>query len=163
MFGANKEVKDYQAQKKKIKIIVRKEKEELLRQRLEQQSIQKEQALKRRQEAKQTFRLKAASFELNSSHLSAQAKLNIANIAKEIKKIKYKFVTAEGHTDSTGGDDQNTVLSQFRAQAVAHELLLNGIPKEKIRFIGLGSSIPISDNMTPAGREKNRRAEIFVE
>jgi predicted outer membrane repeat protein len=130
---------------------------------LELERKQKQEAKTRRLRAKQTFRLMAASFPSNNSQLSAQAKANIANIAKQIKSTKYNLITAEGHSDNVGSDERNVKLSQARAKSVAQELLKNGIPKEKIKYIGLGSKIPLAPNSTPHRKPKNRRAEIFVE
>jgi outer membrane protein OmpA-like peptidoglycan-associated protein len=117
----------------------------------------------RRRNAKKTFRLIAASFQPNSALLSPQAKETITKIADEIKTMQYTLITIEGHADITGTDIENIVLSHLRAQAIASELIKNAIPKEKIKSVGLSSNIPIADNTTIQGRQKNRRAEIFVE
>jgi outer membrane protein OmpA-like peptidoglycan-associated protein len=121
------------------------------------------QAQSRRRNAKKTFRLIAASFQPNSAQLSPQAKETITKIADEIKTMHYALITIEGHADITGTDIENIVLSHFRAQTIASELIKNAIPKEKIKSVGLSSNIPIADNTTIQGRQKNRRAEIFVE
>jgi outer membrane protein OmpA-like peptidoglycan-associated protein len=125
--------------------------------------LQKELAAQRRQNAQKTFRLQAASFPANSARLSPQARANIRKMAMEVRKLNYKLITVEGHTDTSGNAQTNTILSQTRAQSVANELIRNGIPSAKVKFIGMGSSMPIADNITPAGRNRNRRAEVFVE
>jgi predicted outer membrane repeat protein len=124
---------------------------------------QRELANQRRKNAKKTFRLKAASFNANSATLSPQAINNIAKMAQELKKMSYRLITVEGHTDTSGSYELNVMLSQARAQAVIQELIRNGIPKAKLKFIGLGPTMPIAPNSTPTGRTQNRRAEIFVE
>src|SRR4051794_3599897 len=68
----------------------------------------------------------------------------------------------EGHTDSTGTDDFNQRLSQQRADSVRNFLIGQGLAFDWITAIGLGKTMPISDNGTSAGRQKNRRVEIIV-
>ena len=68
----------------------------------------------------------------------------------------------EGHTDNTGGAAMNTELSLKRAMTVRDYLIAQGVPASSIDVAGLGLSMPIGDNGTMAGRERNRRVEIVV-
>ncbi len=67
-----------------------------------------------------------------------------------------------GHTDSTGGDEHNQVLSVNRAQSVADFLIAQGLAAERVRVQGLGADYPIADNATRGGRQLNRRTEIIL-
>ncbi len=67
-----------------------------------------------------------------------------------------------GHTDSTGGDDHNRILSVNRAQAVADFLITQGLVSEKIRVQGFGADYPLANNSTDDGRAANRRTEIIL-
>ncbi len=67
-----------------------------------------------------------------------------------------------GHTDSTGGDEHNQVLSVNRAQSVADFLIAQGLAAERVRVQGLGADYPIADNATGEGRQLNRRTEIIL-
>ncbi len=67
-----------------------------------------------------------------------------------------------GHTDSTGGDEHNQVLSVNRAQSVADFLVAQGLGAERVRVQGLGADYPIADNATREGRQLNRRTEIIL-
>ncbi len=71
-------------------------------------------------------------------------------------------VSVSGHTDNKGNERHNVTLSAHRAEEVAHYLITKGVPDEKIIFEGFGSSRPISENDTEAGRGKNRRVEILI-
>jgi outer membrane protein OmpA-like peptidoglycan-associated protein len=155
--------KKIQAQKQAQKLWQAEQRETQKRRQQELERKQKQQAQERRKAAQKSFRVKAASFGANSAQLSPNAKSNIKKMAKEIKGMTYKFVTVEGHSDSSGSEKRNLQLSKSRAIAVANELSNAGIPKEKIRYISLSSQIPIATNKTPEGRTQNRRAEIFVE
>lgn len=68
----------------------------------------------------------------------------------------------EGHTDSTGSDELNQKLSEQRADAVRGYLVEQGLTDTAVTALGLGKSMPVADNDTAAGRQKNRRVEIIV-
>ncbi|MCU0692543.1 MAG: OmpA family protein [Polyangiaceae bacterium] len=108
---------------------------------------------------------------LSGSVLFATAKSELLPIAKEkldevVKALTdqgYGGIIVEGHTDSRGRADANQTLSLQRAEAVRTHLVSRGIPSEKIRAVGLGSSRPVADNATAEGRANNRRVELIVE
>ena len=83
----------------------------------------------------------------------------IAAVLVEFPELK---VRVEGHTDSTGRDETNLVLSQQRAEAVLGALVERGIAAERLTAAGLGKAKPIASNETQAGRSQNRRVEIYV-
>jgi len=72
-------------------------------------------------------------------------------------------IVAEGHTDSTGTIAHNEKLSQDRALStvkyINNKLLLR---QQLITTRGWGSNKPLAGNGTPAGRQLNRRVEIFI-
>jgi outer membrane protein OmpA-like peptidoglycan-associated protein len=53
--------------------------------------------------------------------------------------------------------------SQDRANAVAHELIREGIPANKVLVDAVGDSQPVYYESMPKGEEGNRRAEIFLQ
>jgi len=67
-----------------------------------------------------------------------------------------------GHTDSVGRRDDNKTLSVNRARAVMGYLVNTGIPASTISFDGMGQDQPVADNSSDAGRQQNRRVEIYV-
>lgn len=71
-----------------------------------------------------------------------------------------KKIVLVGFADSTGDPTTNQRLSENRAKAAAGELEAQGIAVKDT--LGFGQELPIRDNATEAGREKNRRVEIFV-
>jgi outer membrane protein OmpA-like peptidoglycan-associated protein len=68
----------------------------------------------------------------------------------------------EGHTDSTGGDELNQRLSEQRAESVRQYLVGENLDASSLTAKGYGKTMPIADNLTAAGRQKNRRVEIIV-
>ncbi|MDR3243177.1 MAG: OmpA family protein [Elusimicrobiota bacterium] len=109
------------------------------------------------------FSLSAATFRPGSFDLTDAAKRAINRLANEIKKRPYKKIVIEGHTDASGDIQKNLVLSHKRAREVRKELYKNGIPLNKMAYIGFGPTMPIAANNTDLGRSKNRRVEIYVE
>jgi OOP family OmpA-OmpF porin len=71
-------------------------------------------------------------------------------------------VEVGGHTDNRGSNEQNTVLSQQRADAVAAALVRRGIAAARLTSKGYGPSRPIMANLTTVGRQKNRRVEFRI-
>jgi len=53
-------------------------------------------------------------------------------------------------------------LSEKRAQAVRDYLIKAGVPADRMTARGYGSTMPIDDNSTKAGRAKNRRVEFKI-
>ncbi len=78
-----------------------------------------------------------------------------AKFLKENPKIK---VEIQGHTDSSGSEKYNLILSQKRAEAVKRILVEKyGISPDRIVAKGYGESQPIAPNDTEEGKAKNRR------
>src|SRR5919106_1044545 len=70
----------------------------------------------------------------------------------------------EGNTDSTGSAAGNLTLSERRALSVKNYIVKNfpNIPPTRFQTIGRGSSNPVAENTTEAGRQQNRRTDIKV-
>ena len=65
-----------------------------------------------------------------------------------------------GHTDGSGGEEENKRLSQRRASAVRLSLAGRGVDRARMDAVGYGESDPIADNDTDEGRARNRRTEF---
>jgi outer membrane protein OmpA-like peptidoglycan-associated protein len=68
----------------------------------------------------------------------------------------------EGYTDSSGREEVNLALSQARAEAVREALMKRGVGGGRIEATGYGEARPIADNATRAGRDRNRRIELYL-
>jgi outer membrane protein OmpA-like peptidoglycan-associated protein len=68
----------------------------------------------------------------------------------------------EGHTDATGSDELNQKLSEQRAEGVREYLVKQGLAAGAITAKGFGKTVPVAENTTAAGRQKNRREELVV-
>jgi len=72
------------------------------------------------------------------------------------------YLKVSGHTDNSGNRDFNVSLSEARAKEVAFYLFENGFPSKQIDYTGYADLMPIADNATEEGMEKNRRVTIEV-
>jgi outer membrane protein OmpA-like peptidoglycan-associated protein len=119
----------------------------------------------RRREAKtlKEFSLSASVFKSDGFTLTSRGKKIIKLQADEIKKLKYKTITVEGHTSAGGSRKANLTLSRKRAKSVYDEFAARSIPAKKIKYAGFGGDLPASGGETRDGRLANRRVDVFVE
>src|SRR5688572_16723433 len=101
-------------------------------------------------------------FNTNSADLRPQSQTDIRTLAATLKKYGDTNVIVEGHTDNTGSDAINQPLSERRAQSVANYTIAQGVEASRITTQGFGSSKPVADNTTEAGKQANRRVEIAI-
>jgi len=66
-----------------------------------------------------------------------------------------------GFSDGSGPPDANVILSRQRAETIAHELALRGVPAANIE--GMGAAMPLAPNTTEIDRQRNRRVEVWLE
>ena len=71
-------------------------------------------------------------------------------------------IEISGHTDNTGAESFNELLSQRRADAVVNYLLERGVQKNRLSAKGYGQSKPVDSNDNAEGRASNRRTEFEI-
>ncbi len=115
--------------------------------------------LKNAQRLSITFR-----FAKSSATLDDMARANIPRLANFLKRNTGRFtdVVLAGFTDSTGTFDANRAKALARAMAFKHALVAEGVPEAQIAVKSYGSLLPVGCNTTEAGRDKNRRVEVWV-
>jgi len=112
--------------------------------------------------AGKSYSLKNIFFETDKSELLPRSYKELNNLYLLLANNVNMKIEISGHTDSTGTETHNLLLSEARAKAVVDYLLAKGIDKSKITFKGYGSSKPIATNTTTEGRAVNRRVEFQV-
>lgn len=83
-------------------------------------------------------------------------------VAKVLQEYPDTTLQIIGHTDSTGGNELNQVLSERRAESVGSYLNQQGVKSGRLSTRGYGERRPIADNKTASGRAVNRRVEIYI-
>ncbi len=86
----------------------------------------------------------------------------LESVALVLDEYNKTLVEITGHTDSVGAAEYNQTLSENRAQSVGSYLRSQGIPQERMLTYGQGEYLPIGDNDTPSGRQRNRRVELVL-
>ena len=110
----------------------------------------------------EVFTLAGDAFGSGQAQLTAKAAASLQALGLYLKATGAGGVKVLGHTDSQGEADANQALSQRRADAVKAALADAGFSRSRISAQGQGEAAPVADNMTAAGRAKNRRVEIVV-
>ncbi|MCF0189555.1 MAG: OmpA family protein [Bacteroidaceae bacterium] len=103
-------------------------------------------------------------FATGKTNLTSSAQASLSEFAANVlNQNKDMDVAIYGHTDNTGSDAVNNPLSSNRAGAVQSYLLGKGVAASQIKEVrGFGSTSPVADNSTEAGRQQNRRVEIYL-
>jgi OmpA-OmpF porin, OOP family len=102
------------------------------------------------------------NFALNSAVLSMDARQRLDALAQKAVSAKWYMLEVAGHTDSTGSEGRNFVLSQQRADAVMQYLAVqHKIPTRRfVSPMGYGKTEAVADNRSATGRAQNRRVEV---
>ena len=79
-----------------------------------------------------------------------------------LKKNLSVKIHIEGHTDNVGSAQNNLVLSKKRAEAVKNFMISKTIGSERLNVLYFGETVPVADNSTKEGRQKNRRVEMTI-
>ncbi|MBO6573794.1 MAG: OmpA family protein [Rhodothermales bacterium] len=104
----------------------------------------------------------AILFAVDSDDLSAQSRVNLADLANSLNEYEGTEVVIAGHTDSTGPEAYNLDLSEDRAQSAALFLAEQGVDAARISISAYGETQPIASNETVEGRAQNRRVEVAI-
>jgi len=67
-----------------------------------------------------------------------------------------------GHSDHAGNQQIKLKISIARAEFAQQQLMGAGIDAAQINVSGKSDSEPVTDDITPEGNAKNRRAEIQI-
>lgn len=112
-------------------------------------------------------RFDVVQFDYNSPNIRSSEMNKINKNAKVIKekmgKDKDIKVTVKGHSCKIAKNKEyNYVLSQERAQRVANAYEKQGIPHDKIKSVGFGATMLLTDEDGMEAQSPNRRAETTL-
>ncbi len=100
-------------------------------------------------------------FESGTGNPDTKAQRDLGRLVGYLGKAgRGRALLLAGFADSVGGADANRQLSLERAKVIAAALQARGIDVLDVR--GFGSAIPVASNDTPAGRDRNRRVEVWL-
>lgn len=101
-------------------------------------------------------------FDINKADLKPDTFKTLDKVIDFLRKYPHLDIEISGHTDNTGQNPFNQVLSENRAKSVADYFILKGLSSNRISYQGFGPDRPVSSNLTPEGRALNRRVEIKI-
>lgn len=101
-------------------------------------------------------------FESNAAQLKSNSNVELNALINYLQSSPTATILIEGHTDNTGNEASNLLLSSKRAESIAQYLIHKGIGPARISTKGFGATKPIGDNNTPMGRAQNRRTSFTI-
>lgn len=108
------------------------------------------------------WRLRGLHFATDSYAIGSADEERLDAVAAVLHDNPKLRIRIEGHTDATGPEGYNQILSEKRAQAVKAYLIATGIDAGRLADTGRGESQPVASNATREGRAENRRIELSV-
>ncbi|HET6233379.1 MAG TPA: OmpA family protein [Acetobacteraceae bacterium] len=101
-------------------------------------------------------------FDWDKATLTPRAQQIIGEAAANSTKVKYTQIQVNGYTDTSGTPQYNQGLSIRRANAVAAELVRDGVPKGAISIQGFGETHLLVPTGPGVREPQNRRVEIII-
>jgi outer membrane protein OmpA-like peptidoglycan-associated protein len=109
------------------------------------------------------LRLIGLNFASGKAEIESKNFRLLSKVQNAIDGFSGAELVVEGHTDSFGSDASNRTLSQKRAESVRRYLIENmKLNKDDVSAVGYGETVPVANNETPEGRQKNRRIDIVI-
>jgi outer membrane protein OmpA-like peptidoglycan-associated protein len=97
-------------------------------------------------------------FDNGSTSLSPAANQKLDEAARLYREGSPVVMFVAGHSDSSGAEYPNLVLSAERARMVKQALVARGIPADRLQLRAMGTSLPVDPNAVLP--ENNRRVVI---
>jgi len=85
------------------------------------------------------------------------------DVGRTLGSYNQTYIDVLGHTDTTGSNEHNQLLSERRAAAVADYLATRGVARARMATRGFGETAPLYvPDDTEMKRAANRRVEIKI-
>ena len=101
-------------------------------------------------------------FDWDKATLTTRAQQVIKEAADNSTKVSYTRIEVNGYTDTSGAPQYNQGLSMRRAEAVAAELVKDGVPQGAISIQGFGETLLLVPTGPGVREPQNRRVEIII-
>jgi len=83
------------------------------------------------------------AFNNDSAALSSDARGRLDGAARLYRQAGPEVMIVSGHTDKTGDEYKNILLSARRAETVKHALVDRGVPADKLQIVAVGEAEPV--------------------
>ena len=101
-------------------------------------------------------------FDLELYSIRSEYEMNLENATQFLTRNPNRSMLVRGHTDASGSQRLNDMLSYKRAWTTKLQLIENGISPERVFVEGRSENEPVASNKTSEGRRLNRRDEFLV-
>jgi OmpA-OmpF porin, OOP family len=101
-------------------------------------------------------------FDWDKASLTDRARQIVKEAADNSTRVQYTRIEVNGYTDTSGKPQYNQGLSVRRAQAVAAELIKDGVPQTAIAVQGFGETHLLVQTGPGVREPQNRRVEIII-
>ena len=101
-------------------------------------------------------------FDWDKATLTPRAREIVKEAADNSTHVQYTQIEVNGYTDTSGSPKYNMALSIRRANAVAAELVRDGVPKTAIAIQGFGETHLLVPTGANVREPQNRRVEIVI-
>jgi OmpA-OmpF porin, OOP family len=108
------------------------------------------------------LRVDAVLFDFDQDVLTNEARKQLDDIFKIMRRNTSIFMEIDGHADAVGNDLYNLGLSGRRADRVIAYLTGKGVDSDRFTKTAYGSRQPVAPNTTDEGRAQNRRVEFHI-
>jgi OOP family OmpA-OmpF porin len=108
------------------------------------------------------FTFDRLEFNTDSATLKPSSDEQLGNIAEILKAYPQVRIKIGGYTDNVGDEVHNLTLSQNRALNTMNEIINLGVDRARLAAEGYGEKLPLADNATEEGRQRNRRIDIRI-
>lgn len=102
------------------------------------------------------------NFETNSARITSESQTHVNDLIQIMQAYPSLQIRIEGHTDNTGNQATNKILSDDRAESVKAALVKAGIEASRMTTKGFSENEPVASNATTEGRRENRRIDVAV-
>lgn len=111
--------------------------------------------------------LRQVTFKVGKSSLDQTVDPVSDDLLTEVRDVilqhpEIEVIEVQGHADDTGTTEFNEQLSYQRAEAVRRWLIKKGVDGKRLVSRGYGSRVPLAENTTDEGKQKNRRVQFVI-
>ena len=99
-------------------------------------------------------------FDTARASLDSRGERDVNRLTATLRARHQTHVLLFGFSDGIGAASANVALSTQRARQVAAALTLEGIVVDNA--VGFGAALPVASDKAEAGRERNRRVEVWL-
>jgi OOP family OmpA-OmpF porin len=108
------------------------------------------------------FVISDLNFRYNSAEIEPGTTQVLDEVAAALRAHPTAKVRVEDHTESSGDNQADMVLSQERSESVKAYLTEHGVSGDRLEAAGHGPTQPLAADDTAGGRGQNRRTELVV-